>query len=115
MKKLILFAGLLFAPIFAFAVSPQVWKSSNTATNDGNKMLCGSRAILHGICTNFGVASSSTTFYNSSWTVTGVSRVVGPVTTLVADQCKYYDTIFPNGLLYQKTNTANVAILYECF
>lgn len=115
MKRLILLAGLLFAPVFAFAISPQVWKSSNTSTADGNKMLCEKRGVLHGVCTSFGVASSSTTLYNSSWTVVGVQRIAGPISTFVADQCKYYDTTFTNGLLYQKTNTATVTYLYDCY
>ena len=119
MKKILLIASILFlGPELSFA--RDVWRSSNTATSTGGGFsvlpLCtaSQRGIFHGVCTGFGVAASSITIVNSTFTYSGVN-VVGPITTLVADQCKYYDTIMPNGMGYHKPNTATVTILYECF
>lgn len=122
MKKFIfVFAVMATMAGAAHAVTPSVWRSSNTATNTGVTnlsvtMLCNQnqRGILHGVCTNFGVASASVTIVNSTYTVAGVSKI-GPISTLVADQCKYYDTMMPNGMGFFKPNTADISILYHCY
>lgn len=113
MNKLIFALGLLMASTGVMAVD--VWKSSSTAVaSTGLQTICGAgnRGILHGVCTDFAVASSSMTLYNSSWTVSGV-RSIGPIGT-TAEGCKYYDTDLPNGISYFKNNTAAVTILYRC-
>lgn len=107
-----LFLVFLFSPLL---FAGDVWRSSSTITNDGAyQRLCRGRSVFHGICTDFGVAAASTTIVNSSFTVVGVNQI-GPVTTFVVDQCKYYDAQMPNGLGYQKTNVAGVTILYSCY
>lgn len=116
MKKLLLLSIALLVPSFAKA-DYRVWKSSNvTVAANSLKVLCGEgqRGIFHGQCTDFGVASSSMTIHNSTWTLTA-TQAAGPISTLVADQCKYYDIFTPNGLSYFKNNTASVTIMYDCF
>lgn len=115
-KLFILMMAFLLSGSSAYA--SEIWLSSTTATSTastGVNSLCdsGQRGIFHGICTDFGVAAASTTIVNSTWTLTGVTRV-GPITTLVADQCKYFDMEMPNALGYNKPNTAIVTILYRC-
>jgi hypothetical protein len=113
MKRILV--ALTFLMLSSSVMAIDVWKSSTTATNDGvYDMLCPKRAVFHGVCTDFGVAASSVTIFNSSFTVTGVKQI-GPISTLVADQCKYYDAEMPNGLGYQKTNVAGITILYSCY
>lgn len=113
MKKILFAASLMLIPVFSMA--GEVWKSSNVATSHNFNALCtgNQRGFLHGICTDFGVASSSMTVYGSSWTTTA-PYVIGPVSTFVADQCKYFDVNLGKGLGFQKTNTAVVTIMYEC-
>lgn len=117
MKKAICLAVFLLAGL-GTAHADGVWESTHTATNDGAyTFLCQKRAVLHGVCTNFGVAAASTTIVASSFTATAASILAGipSISTLVADQCKYYDTVFVNGMGYQKTNVASVSILYQCY
>lgn len=93
-----------------------IWRSSSTATSESTVVpLCRSKGIFHGICTDTGVTAASTTILSSTWSTTA-TKIVGPITTLVADQCKYYDTVFlSTGMGYLKPNTAAVTILYDCF
>lgn len=117
MKKLLGLISVLFLSMNGFAV--EVWLSSSPATSTGATgvvPLCSSsqRGVLHGVCTNFGVASSSVTIVNSTYTLTGVSAI-GPISTFVADQCKYYDVVMPKGMGYNKPNTTNISILYQCY
>lgn len=116
MKKLMLLFLLVSIPALSRA-EYRVWRSSNTSTaSNGIKVLCesGQRGVFHGVCTDFGVAASSMTIHNSTWTL-AATRAAGPITTLVADQCKYYDFVTPAGLSYFKNNAAAVTILYDCF
>ena len=117
MKKLFLVGVLMFLCSQARAV--EVWKSSTTATADVTiRPLCSTRGIFHGVCTNFGVASASMTVVASSWsytTTTGHVNGVGNISTLVADQCKYYDIAFPNGMVFYKNNATQVTIMYTCY
>lgn len=116
MKKLILLSLIFSVPAGVFA-EYRVWKSSNVTVATNNvRVLCsgGQRGVFHGVCTDFGVASSSMTIHNSSWTIAG-TQAAGPISTLVADQCKYYDIVTPAGLSYFKNNAAAVSILYDCF
>jgi len=114
MKRLLIFSLLLAMP--SFVKAGDIWRSTNTLTTHNFVPLCEGtqRGILHGICTSFGVASASMTVYNSTWTVAD-SQFLGPISTLVADQCKYYDVALPKGLSYRKTNAASVTILYQCY
>jgi hypothetical protein len=114
-KRIFMALGILMSVSTVYAMD--IWKSSTTATSvTGVNMLCTEtrRGILHGICTDFGVAAASTTIVNSTFTISGVSWI-GPVSTLVADQCKYFDTVVPNGMGYHKPNVATVTILYDCY
>ena len=115
MKTLFLASCALFLSSIVQAID--VWNSSTTATSSNSvNVLCTEtqRGIFHGVCTNFGVAAASMTVVNSTFTTTGV-KLIGPISTFVADQCKYYDAAFPSGMGYYKTNTANVTILYQCY
>lgn len=117
MKRFLIAPLFLFLSVSVHAVE-KIWKSSTTVTSTVSSVavLCTAtqRGIFHGVCTDFGVAASSITVVNSTWTVTGVKQI-GPISTNVADQCKYYDTFFINGLGYSKTNTAGVTVLYDCY
>lgn len=115
MKKALFAAMMLIVP--ALGQAKEIWLSSNTAVaTTGVQVLCGAgqRGHFHGVCTDFGVASSSMTIHNSSWTLAGTQQH-GPISTITTDQCKYYDTVMPKGLSYFKNNTAAVSILYQCF
>ena len=116
-KKLLIVAFVLGMAGVARA-APQVWQSSNTATAATTlRVLCNQnqKAIFHGVCTSFGVASASMTVVGSTWTYSGATTVVGPISTLVADQCKYYDIVVNRGLSFFKNNAATVTILYQCY
>jgi hypothetical protein len=116
MKKLILALPILM--ISGMAMGMDVWKSSNTAaTTTTLNILCTAtqRAVFHGACTDFGVASASYTIVGSTWSYTANTTVVGPVTTLVADQCKYFDIRVNYGMSYFKNNAAGVTFMYECY
>ena len=112
MKRFLL---VILASLFMASMSQayEGWLASTTSTSTGpasvNK-LCdyGQRGIFHGVCTDYGVASASMTIVNSTYTFSGAAGVtkVGPISTLVADQCKYFDTVMPNA--------ATVTILYQC-
>lgn len=113
MKRMILLFGLLLGLVSLLRAN-DVYQSTSTTVALDNVSLCnaGKRGFLHGICTDFAVAASSMTVYNSSWT-TSVSKIIGPVGT-TAEGCRYYDTDLPAGILYRKTNAAAVTILYRC-
>lgn len=113
MKRLLWILMPLFGLVvrgFAF----DVYQSTNTMPNVSFLMLCGEgkRGFLHGVCTDFLVAGSSMTVYNSSWTTSNV-KVLGPIGT-TTENCRYYDTDMPGGISYRKTNAATVSILYRC-
>lgn len=117
MKKLLMVAFFLGIAGVAHAV-PQVWTSSNTAAATTTlRVLCNEnqKAIFHGVCTSFGVASASMTVVGSTWTYTNATTVAGPISTLVADQCKYYDIVVNRGMSFFKNNAAAVTILYQCY
>jgi len=115
MKKIILTMALLLgASLSSMAVD--VWRSSNAITTQATmQTLCSNtqRGIFHGVCTNFGVAGSSIAILSSATFTSG--NIVGPITTLVADQCKYYDVAFSSGMYFFKNNAAVVGILYKCY
>lgn len=119
MKRTLVALILILSASSGYAISPAVWKSSTTSTSTGAgsvNVLCAEtrRGVLHGICTDFGVAAASTTVVNSTFSIT-TGNMVGPVSTLVADQCKYFDTFLGNGLGYYKPNVATVTYLYDCY
>ena len=118
MKKLIVVLSLaLMLPAVGMA-QYKVWRSSRTvAAKTTLNVLCGAgeRGIFHGVCTDFGVAASSVAVVNSTWTYTAATTLAGPITTLVADQCKYYDITLPGGLSFFKNNAAGITILYDCY
>lgn len=122
MKRFLMLLAFIGFSVGTSEAIDTVWSSSNTETASVTtalssvNVLCDQTqyAVLHGICTNFGVAASSVAIVNSTFTYTNV-KIIGPVTTLVADQCKYYDTFMGKGLGYHKPNVAGLTILYACY
>ena len=115
MRKILAVSILFFA---SSAYAYDVWLSSTpvaATASLGVAKLCDAyqRGIFHGICTDYGVAAASTTIVASTYTLTGV-RTIGPISTFVADQCKYFDLMTNGGLGYNKPNSAVVTILYQC-
>lgn len=124
MKKFIVFlVSLLIGSSLAFAADMDVWLSSNTSTADTTLPLCGqylvgtstvtSKGVIHAVNVSTGSAGG-VTLYNSSWTTTGVQNI-GPINTGSVIPTVFYDTVFTNGLLYTKTGTGTVQILYQCY
>ena len=117
MKKLVL-SIFIVAGACSVSLARDVWKSTNSLSNVNFSVLCSTntvnRVIFHGVCTSFGVASASMTVYGSTWTTTA-SQTISDISLFVADQCKYYDTIFPNGAAFRKSNAAVATILYDCY
>lgn len=97
----------------------KVWLSTSpVGSSQAVVPLCRSKTgILHGVCTNFGVAAASVTVVNSTFTIYDpIAKIVGPISTLVADQCKYYDiSLSTGGMGYIKPNAALITILYDCY
>lgn len=110
----------------SYAVAPDVWLSSNTATADATQNLCkgvnylvgtstniyGNHGVLHAVCVGIGVAGSSVTVYNSSGTALNPITVVSASTPTV---CSTFDVSVSSGLTYSNSSTANVTILYQCY
>lgn len=115
MKTFIVLGLLMF--LYSRAQALDAWISSNTATTDSMKVLCGGgqKAILHGVCSNYPVASSTMTFANSSYTITGVSIIKVSSLNVSHTECFYYDASFPGGLIYDKYLEGDVTILYACY
>lgn len=124
MKKLAIFlASFLMMGSMAFAVDMDVWLSSNTATADTTVPLCAqylvgtstvtARGVVHSVVVS-SPSAGGVTLYNSSWTATGVQNI-GPDNTGSNVAPYNYDVVFTNGLMYTKTGTANVQILYQCY
>lgn len=124
MKRLLLCAiSILGLASMAMAYKP-TWLSSNTATADTTAILCGtfvttlSTTVLHGVIHEVVVSSAVTsglgniTLYNSTFTAS--SQNIGPIYT-GATGVYPYDIEFPNGLIYTKTGTNQVQIIYSCF
>lgn len=121
MKKLLMLAVLLL-PLKAHAV-PAVYLSSNTSATDNFAVLCGSssalgytplRAELYKVIVSSAAISTSAsgiTLYNSSFTT--VTNQVGPIDGRTVGSYEY-NVIFPKGLMYSSTTTANFTILYQC-
>lgn len=107
---------------FSYAVDMDVWLSSNTATVDTNVPLCGQyqvgtssvvyHAVVHYVVVTSTVAGAIT-LYNSSFTAT--AQTIGPINTGAQVFAYPYDVVFPNGLMYAKTGTGQVQILYQCY
>lgn len=124
MKNLFLTILLLMTfGAVAHAVDMDVWLSSNTATADTTQPLCGqylvgtSTVVYHGVLHAVIVSTPTAggvTVYQSSYTASGVASI-GPVNTTVTQSPIYYDVAFPNGMIYTKTGTAQVQILYQCY
>jgi hypothetical protein len=118
-KKIVLLLGLL-GLWTSSAKAVDVWQSSSTKATVGVLTpLCAGptsyakRAFLHGVCTDFAVASASMTVWNSSWTQVGNSKFIETIDA-ATNTCRYYDTDFPNGLSFLKNNAAGVTILFRC-
>ena len=109
MKKVIFAILFLSMP----AAARDVYRSSATATPDAAQVLCGAgrRGHLYGVCVSSAVAATGITVYNSSFT-TAVQNT-GFITNATVG-CQYYQTNYGKGLMYTKTGTANVNILYDC-
>ena len=123
MKKILLaFLIGMSCAAFARAVDMDVWISSNTATADTTLPLCGqylvgtSTAVYHGVLHEVVVstgASGGVTVYQSSFSSTANS--IGPINTAAVAAPFVYDVAFPSGMMYTKTGTAQVQILYQCY
>lgn len=123
MKRILIVLGILLEiGAGSYAVTPAIWLSSNTATADTNQVLCGQYVVnnttttLHGVVHAIIVSSGTSggvTLYNSSYTTT--SQSIGPVNTATVSAPFDYDVIFGNGLMYNKTGTAQVQMLYACY
>lgn len=116
MKKIFL-TGLLLGSISGASFAAEsVWLSSNTATADSVKTLCGqgTRGTLFSVVVSSGgSATSGITLYQSSWTATGVSTI-GPIDTRSQMQLGYRVN-FPKGMAYTTTGNAQTQILYVCY
>jgi hypothetical protein len=111
------FLGIIALLLLAGSVhaAESVWKSSNTATAESSAVLCGQgkRGHLFSVAvSSAGAAQSGITVYNSSFTTT--TDFVGPIDTRA--QVQYgYRTPMVKGMMYTKTGTAQVQILYDCY
>lgn len=119
MKKIILLLGLMSC-LVSGASAFDVYQSSSipNAVVTTTPLCAGTtsqykRGFLHGVCTDFAVAASSFTIFNSTWTNANTGKLIGPVETTV-NGCRYYDTDFPSGIAIQKTGTSVITILYRC-
>ena len=129
MNKILAFLALfLMFCMPAFAVDLEVWTSSNTGTADTTQPLCGqylvgtstvtAHAVIHEVVVSSPTAGG-VALYNSSWTTT--SQSIGPISCGGANGTGQtvspyvYDVTFPNGLMYSKTGTSQVQILYQCY
>lgn len=111
MKKILVAATALFFASIAYAV-PGVWVSSNTATADTNKNLCGnSKALFHGVCVNQENGGTVSIF-------DARGNAVNPIAVIVSSSavgnCLFYDVKVSSGLTYAKTTTTNATFLYQC-
>jgi hypothetical protein len=119
-KKLAILASFLMLSGSAFAISTNIFLSSNTTTADTTKNLCvgtvgtfgtwGNHGVIHAACVNTG-AAGTLTVYNSSATATN------PIFALdtTAKGCQVYDVAVSSGLTYTNSATANVTLLYQCY
>jgi hypothetical protein len=102
-----------------------VWTSSNTSTADSTQTLCGQfiiggssiplRSIVHEVVVSSAVAGTFQ-LWNSSWTVASATSTltIGPIMTGTLGSY-FYDTALTQGLVYSKTGTATVQVLYGCY
>lgn len=93
-----------------------VARSSTTLTADTTAVLCGggSRGLLYSVITSSaGAGGMQLTIYNSSWTATNVAAI-GPIMNTTVGEYDYF-TQLPGGMMYTKTGTAAVTMLYDCF
>lgn len=118
MKRWLFIGGAIGFFIFSwvgasFAVE-STWYSSHTATADSLQALCvgTQRGHIHGVCVNTGVASSTMTIVNSTWTLTA-NNIVAKIDAS-SKGCEYFDSIQPSGLMYDKFGTSDVTIEYDC-
>lgn len=109
MKTLILTLGLSFFTSVLWA--DKVWKSSNTATADTTKSLCGTgRGIIHGARVNTG-AAGTLTIYNSRASATLPVAAINTAALASLD----FDVLLSSGVTYTNSATANVTLLYDCY
>ena len=107
---------------FSYAVAPVLWKSSQTATADTTQPLCGQflsgtstvtyHAILYNVCISSPVTGSAVTLYNSSYTAT--TNGTGYISA-ANEGCLTFNTVYPKGLMYTTTGSANIIIGYDCY
>lgn len=119
MKSLLLALSLCFISAASYANSGDAtWKSSNTATVDTLKSLCGfgpAKALFHGVCVNDLGGSGLISVFNSR----GVASL--PVALIrssaaVTSGCQFFDVQLSSGLTYS-TSVANdnITFMYNCY
>jgi hypothetical protein len=118
-RKIYLTIGLLLG-ISGMSHAADIWLSSNTATADSLKVLCGQNGALGSrgrlfsvVVSSGGSATSGITIYNSSYTATG-AKFIGPIDTRSQMQLGY-QVNFPAGMIYTTTGNAQTQILYQCY
>lgn len=115
MKKLLITSILIFGAAISHAVTPAVFRSSNTVTIDTARGLCTQggatrHAVLHTACVNTGTAGTLT-LYNTFGTAASPIAAIDTA----AKGCQTYDVITSSGLSYANSAAANITISYECF
>jgi hypothetical protein len=113
-NRLFLLLVALFLVSRAEAVY-DLWTASNTETTDSMKVLCTKRGILHGICSQWPVASSTMTVANSTYTLSNTKFIKFSGLSTSWTECIYYDVDFSSGIIYDKYLGGDVTILYKCY
>lgn len=118
MRTLFLLGALLFVATASHANSADAtWVSSNTATADTAKTLCGQtrKALFHGICVNDVGGSGLITLSNSRVGTASPFAVIRS-SYIVTSGCQFFDVQLSSGLTYT-TSVANdnVTFLFNCY
>lgn len=106
------FLMLMGSKVYA---TPQIFRSSYTATNDTLAAICrgGQKAILHTVCLNKVGVGSTMTIGNSSFTLTGTT--IGVLDGASTPRCEVFDIYMPSGLIYTTASTGDWTITYDCY
>lgn len=128
MKKLIFAVAIIcgIGTAKLWAVSDNVWVSSNVAVNISTTTLCqpfiyyvngstftvGGHGVFHGVCINTSAAGNVQVFNSSA---TAVNSITGLLSTGTQEPCNFYDVNVSSGLSYNKNGTADISILYSCY
>lgn len=118
MKRLLTAAVILFlGSVACYANSSDAtWKSSNTATTDTLRSICGqNRALLHGVCVNdIGTAGGSVAIFNTRGTNT-LPVALMRSTAAITSGCQFFDVQLSSGLTYSNSSNDNITLMYQCY